>query len=853
MMLHYLPILPPCTFFSLLVNSIFTEASSPVLMFAELVVTLSHMTVLHASGASPSFTAKPGNSFLPVDLGLRTEQLSNVPKLCLLYRSMEAFQMPQFAPITPHFKVGMKSSEDEKSTCEPTIPVCRINHNIRNTCLPYERYRPNYKFKAIRLWKTLLSLDKEELTKRFYIGPWQRKQTTIYPFLTGLRTTIDWRAEGPKNPYIVSISSIAAVGNWINIHSSQPVKCVVEGIFSSANEASGVLVSVLYVGQIDGKLGAGNALADLIGDATRAKTVTFLLTNRFNLSVEVVSLLGRFDRLINTAEREGENEEKLSESTFSNCLRSLGEGQERLRRPPGRAAYRASNGPYYGSYKVNRNGHVFSTNVPSSYDTYTYLSSSLSPQNRPIVQYYASLEALAAYAVVILNVGSCQTTSAYTSGGLQIKNLPFSFAFCTQTGPMKGAPYTYNLLLLKNDAATAVTYLLLNSSTTSNPMHWIPLASPADSNIKAAVAIFHKYMPKFRGPLEQISQDPISHNLLQVGYRCQAHIQASYRSQVGTLEKVNSRIRIGSDHILFLLDTPPVLVLSLLEISCLCLLHGTEILYLSCPQTQKYQHGTVPQRVLSTNVREYRLSKRDPTRALAVHVNGKRFWIGCNNSEDESRELGLVGGVALSRDVKQPLRLQITPEVVGESAARVEYSSSTSPRKREGYALKAEDTQVTKTCFLLPLGMRSEHDVFSANRVLLTTYISTRQILSGGASYIPYGVMGCGVIRGVDRSLSIAPTNLLETITVFIGGVGNLSLGTFFFPNLVSIYTGHSVARVSRDIIPMYCTIHSLGIAPISPYNTLIPPCLDLDPLSSRLPYVPSSAHARVMSPESRS
>ncbi|KAF2472494.1 uncharacterized protein BDR25DRAFT_353515 [Lindgomyces ingoldianus] len=39
---------------------------------------------------------------------------------------------------------------------------------------------------------------------------------------------------------------------------------------------------------------------------------------------------------------------------------------------------RASNGPYYGPYKVNRNGHVFSTNIPSSYDTYTYLSSSLS-------------------------------------------------------------------------------------------------------------------------------------------------------------------------------------------------------------------------------------------------------------------------------------------------------------------------------------------------------------------------------------------------------------------------------------------------------------------------------------------
>ncbi|KAF2475138.1 uncharacterized protein BDR25DRAFT_350548 [Lindgomyces ingoldianus] len=40
--------------------------------------------------------------------------------------------------------------------------------------------------------------------------------------------------------------------------------------------------------------------------------------------------------------------------------------------------FRASNGPYYSPYKVNRNGHVFSTNVPSSYNTYTYLSSSLS-------------------------------------------------------------------------------------------------------------------------------------------------------------------------------------------------------------------------------------------------------------------------------------------------------------------------------------------------------------------------------------------------------------------------------------------------------------------------------------------
>ncbi|KAF2476647.1 uncharacterized protein BDR25DRAFT_349723 [Lindgomyces ingoldianus] len=47
------------------------------------------------------------------------------------------------------------------------------------------------------------------------------------------------------------------------------------------------------------------------------------------------------------------------------------------------AKSRTSNGPYYGLYKENRNGHVFSTNLPSS------------PQNRPIVQYYTLLEALA--------------------------------------------------------------------------------------------------------------------------------------------------------------------------------------------------------------------------------------------------------------------------------------------------------------------------------------------------------------------------------------------------------------------------------------------------------------------------
>ncbi|KAF2462570.1 uncharacterized protein BDR25DRAFT_363901 [Lindgomyces ingoldianus] len=54
--------------------------------------------------------------------------------------------------------------------------------------------------------------------------------------------------------------------------------------------------------------------------------------------------------------------------------------------------------------------------------------------------------------------------------------------------------------------------------------------------------------------------------------------------------------------------------------------------------------------------------------------------------------------------------------------------------------------------------------------------------------------------------------------------------------NIITVVPNGIVARVSRDIIPMYCTIHSLGIAPISysiqsaqssiellrPYNTLV-------------------------------
>ncbi|KAF2474472.1 uncharacterized protein BDR25DRAFT_350996 [Lindgomyces ingoldianus] len=37
-----------------------------------------------------------------------------------------------------------------------------------------------------------------------------------------------------------------------------------------------------------------------------------------------------------------------------------------------------------------------------------------------------------------------------------------------------------------------------------------------------------------------------------------------------------------------------------------------------------------------------------------------------------------------------------------------------------------------------------------------------------------------------------------------------------------SVGTMKIVAHVSRDTIPMYCTIHSLGLAPFSPYNTLV-------------------------------
>ncbi|KAF2472981.1 putative NRPS-like enzyme [Lindgomyces ingoldianus] len=97
------------------------------------------------------------------------------------------------------------------------------------------------------------------------------------PFLTGLRSVIDWSYESPKAPRILFISSIAAVGSWSKVYPDQPVipevpiqdcnvamgmgygesKCVAERILGVANQVAGIPVSILRVGQIGGPLGLG--------------------------------------------------------------------------------------------------------------------------------------------------------------------------------------------------------------------------------------------------------------------------------------------------------------------------------------------------------------------------------------------------------------------------------------------------------------------------------------------------------------------------------------------------------------------------------------------------------------------
>ncbi|KAF2462901.1 uncharacterized protein BDR25DRAFT_363436 [Lindgomyces ingoldianus] len=59
----------------------------------------------------------------------------------------------------------------------------------------------------------------------------------------------------------------------------------------------------------------------------------------------------------------------------------------------------------------------------------------------------------------------------------------------------------------------------------------------------------------------------------------------------------------------------------------------------------------------------------------------------------------------------------------------------------------------------------------------------------------------------IDRLEGYCPSiDNYEDNVVFVGQLNTFTLGR----------CQRCVARVSRDIIPMYCTIHSLGIAPVS-------------------------------------
>ncbi|KAF2468733.1 uncharacterized protein BDR25DRAFT_357102 [Lindgomyces ingoldianus] len=86
-----------------------------------------------------------------------------------------------------------------------------------------------------------------------------------------------------------------------------------------------------------------------------------------------LSLLGSYKKhfiIVCKWRRRGEAlQVRASAETVTNILKSIELCAFYMR-------LRASNRAYYGPYKVNRNGHVLSTTVPS-YNTYPYLSSSL--------------------------------------------------------------------------------------------------------------------------------------------------------------------------------------------------------------------------------------------------------------------------------------------------------------------------------------------------------------------------------------------------------------------------------------------------------------------------------------------
>ncbi|KAF2202987.1 acetyl-CoA synthetase-like protein [Delitschia confertaspora ATCC 74209] len=157
-------------FLSVTVNPIFTEASSPVfgppqvppsgtllkdvfryqdLRALYLPPSIAEQLILEPGGIeyfkNLDFLCYTGGPFSPV----AGEQLSKVTELCPLYGCTEAFQVPQLAPSaedwawmewSPHFKLEMEPSEDEKGTFElilfadkSTEKISALNHNLPGT------------------------------------------------------------------------------------------------------------------------------------------------------------------------------------------------------------------------------------------------------------------------------------------------------------------------------------------------------------------------------------------------------------------------------------------------------------------------------------------------------------------------------------------------------------------------------------------------------------------------------------------------------------------------------------------------------------------------------------------------
>lgn len=177
-------------FLSLLVNPIFTEASSPVLgpplmpPSGSLLKEVMRHQSLRALYLPPSIAeqllSEPGglDFFKGLDFLCYTggpfstsagEHLSRVTELCPLYGSTEAFQVPQLVPSpedwawmewNPHFKVDMQPSTDEPGAFElvlfadeSTKAISALNHNMPGVT----EYRTKDLFKQHsekpRLWK----------------------------------------------------------------------------------------------------------------------------------------------------------------------------------------------------------------------------------------------------------------------------------------------------------------------------------------------------------------------------------------------------------------------------------------------------------------------------------------------------------------------------------------------------------------------------------------------------------------------------------------------------------------------------------------------------------------------------